>query len=50
VLLEKYEVVRAMFRPDTHGGFDYRPASDVAATPQARLSIMAGAIDCALTL
>ena len=26
VLLEKYEIVRAMFRPDTKGGFDYRPA------------------------
>ena len=24
VLLEKYEIVRAMFRPDTRGGFDYR--------------------------
>ena len=28
VLLEKYEIVRAMFRPDTTGGFDYRPALD----------------------
>ena len=28
VLLEKYEIVRAMFRPDTKGGFDYRPALD----------------------
>ena len=26
VMLEKYEIVRAMFRPDTKGGFDYRPA------------------------
>ena len=34
VLLEKYEIVRAMFRPDTKGGFDYRPALDAAATPQ----------------
>src|SRR5258707_6204601 len=25
-LLEKYEIVRAMFRPDTMGGFDYRGA------------------------
>jgi type I restriction enzyme R subunit len=50
VLLEKYEVVRAMFRPDTKGGFDYRPALDVAATPQNRLAIMAGAIDWVLTL
>ena len=30
VLLEKYEIVRAMFRPDTKGGFDYRPALDAA--------------------
>ena len=30
--LEKYEIVRAMFRPDTKGGFDYRPALDAAAT------------------
>ena len=50
VLLEKYEIVRAMFRPDTKGGFDYRPAMDAAATPQVRLSIMAGAIDWVLTL
>ena len=50
MLLEKYEIVRAMFRPDTKGGFDYRPALDPAATPQARLAIMAGAIDWVLTL
>src|SRR5687768_8465099 len=25
VLMEKYEIVRAMFRPDTKSGFDYRP-------------------------
>src|ERR1700687_3595597 len=50
VLLEKYQIVRAMFRPDTKGGFDYRPAMDAAATPQARLAIMAGAIDWVLTL
>jgi hypothetical protein len=48
--LEKYEIVRAMFRPDTKGGFDYRPALDPAATSQARLAIMAGAIDWVLTL
>ena len=35
VLLEKYEIVRAMFRPDTKGGFDYRPALTADATPQA---------------
>jgi len=39
-----------MFRPDTKGGFDYRPALDSAATPQTRLGIMAGAIDWVLTL
>jgi type I restriction enzyme R subunit len=50
VLLEKYEIVRAMFRPDTKGGFDYRPALDAAATPQSRLGIMAGAMDWVLTL
>ena len=50
VLLEKYEIVRAMFRPDTKGGFDYRPALDPAATPQKRLIIMAGAIDWVLML
>ncbi len=50
VLLEKYEIVRAMFRPATKGGFDYRPALDTSATPQTRLSIMAGAIDWVLTL
>jgi type I restriction enzyme R subunit len=50
VLLEKYEIVRAMFRPDTKGGFDYRPALKVDATAQTRLAIMAGAIDWVLTL
>jgi type I restriction enzyme R subunit len=49
VLLEKYEIVRAMFRPDTKGGFDYRPVLNPATPPQARLSIMAGAIDWVLT-
>jgi type I restriction enzyme, R subunit len=44
VLLEKYEIVRAMFRPDTKGGFDYRPVLNAATTPQMRLAIMAGAI------
>ena len=50
VLLEKYEIARAMFRLDTKGGFDYRPALDPTSTPQTRLSIMAGAIDWVLTL
>ena len=50
VLLEKYEIVRAMFRPDRKGGFDYRQALNAATTPQVRLGIMAGAIDWVLTL
>jgi type I restriction enzyme R subunit len=50
VMLEKYEVVRAMFRPGTKGGFDYRPSLKADATAQARLAIMAGAIDWVLTL
>jgi type I restriction enzyme R subunit len=48
--MEKYEVVRAMFRPDTKGGFDYRPALAPGATPQSRLAIMAGALDWVLAL
>ncbi len=50
VMLEKYEIVRAMFRPDTAGGFDYRAALAAGAMPQKRLGIMAGAIDWVLTL
>jgi type I restriction enzyme R subunit len=50
VLLEKYEIVRAIFRPDTKGGFDYRSALDAKATPQSRLATMAGAIDWVLTV
>ena len=50
VMLEKYEIVRAMFRPDTKGGFDYRPALDRSSTAQTRLFIMAGAIDWVLTV
>jgi type I restriction enzyme, R subunit len=50
VLLEKYEIVRAMFRPDTKGGFDYRPALKADAEAQVRLAIMAGAIDWVLTV
>ena len=50
VLLEKYDIVRAMFRPDTAGGFDYRRALAVVATPQERLGIMAGAIEWVLTM
>jgi len=40
VLLEKYEVVRAMFH-----GLDYSPAFAPDAKPQQRLSVMAQAID-----
>jgi len=50
VLLEKYEIVRAIFRPNTKGGFDYRPALNASSTPQLRLSIMAGAMDWVLTV
>ncbi len=50
VMLEKYEVVRAMFRPDMPHGFDYRRAAALDAKPQERLSIMAGAIDWILTM
>ncbi len=50
VMLEKYEIVRAIFTPDTAGGFDYRPALDARATPQSRLAIMAGAIDWVLSV
>jgi type I restriction enzyme R subunit len=49
VLLEKYEIVRPMFRPDTKGGFDYRAVLNAATTPQVRLAIMAGTIDWVLT-
>jgi type I restriction enzyme R subunit len=44
VLLEKYEIVAAMFH-----GFDYRQALTPDATPQQRLAVMAGAIDWILT-
>jgi len=45
VLMEKYEVVRDIFH-----GFDYSPAIVADAKPQARLAVMAGAIDWVLTL
>lgn len=48
VLLEKYEIVRDMFRPNSTGGFDYRRACTAEATPQERLGIMAGAIEWVL--
>jgi type I restriction enzyme R subunit len=47
---EKYEIVRSIFRPDTKGGFDYRPALKADAKAQARLAIMASAIDWVLTV
>jgi type I restriction enzyme R subunit len=50
VLLEKYEIVRDMFAPESSKGFDYRPALRAEATPQHRLGVMAGAIDWILTL
>jgi len=50
VLIEKYEIVRDMFRPDASDGFDYRPALAPEATPGHRLSIMAGAIEWVLAL
>jgi type I restriction enzyme R subunit len=50
VMLEKYEIVRAIFRPDTKGGFDYRSVLDPQIPAQHRLSIMAGAIDWVLTI
>ena len=50
VMMEKYEVVRSMFRPDTSGGLDYRHAVRREATPQERLGMMAAAIDWILTM
>ncbi|WP_294535675.1 type I restriction endonuclease subunit R [uncultured Rhodoblastus sp.] len=49
-MVKRYEVVKAMFRPDTAGGFEYRLALDPKATPQSRLGVMAGAMDWVLTL
>lgn len=50
VMLEKYEIVRDMFAPETHGGFDYRLALAAEAPPRERLSIMAGAIEWVLAM
>jgi type I restriction enzyme R subunit len=50
VMLEKYEIVRDMFRPDTKTGFDYRRAVSPQATAQQRLGMMAAAIDWVLTM
>ncbi len=49
VLVEKYEIVRAMFRPDMPGGFDYRPAIAAGSLPQQRLVVLAGAMDWVLS-
>ena len=50
VMMEKYEIVRDIFHPESQKGFDYRPALSLQATPQQRLGIMAGAIDWVLTV
>ena len=50
VLEEHYEIVRAMFRPDMAGGFDYRPAFEPGASAPLRLNIMSGALDWVLTM
>jgi type I restriction enzyme, R subunit len=34
VMLEKYEIVLDIFRPNTAGGFDYRPALTEGTSPQ----------------
>ena len=50
VMLEKFEIVRDMFRPTQKGGFDYRPALAPTTTPQQRLVVMAGAIEWVLAM
>jgi type I restriction enzyme R subunit len=50
VMVEKYEIVCDIFRPDTTSGFDYRPALIEGTSPQQRLGIMAGAMDWVLTV
>ena len=49
-MLEQCEIVREMFRPDMPKGFDYRPALSEGATPQLRLTLMAGAMDWVLAM
>jgi type I restriction enzyme R subunit len=49
-MLERCEIVREMFRPGAADGFDYRPALAEDATPQLRLTLMAGAMDWVLTM
>jgi type I restriction enzyme R subunit len=48
-MLEKYKTVNEMFRPGAVDGFDYRLALEQSATPQLRLTIMAGAMDWVLS-
>ena len=48
VMLEKYEIVRAMFAPDTNGGFDYR--AGLTGSPRERLAALAGAIEWVLNM
>lgn len=49
-MVERYEIVRDLFRPGAADGFDYRPALTPTATPQLRLTIMAGAMDWVLAM
>jgi len=49
VMQEKYEIVRAMFRPGMAGGFDYRPVLAAGTPPGGKVAIMAGAMDWVLT-
>jgi type I restriction enzyme, R subunit len=49
-MLERYELVRDMFRPGLPDGFDYRAALAEDATPQLRLTVMAGAVDWVLAM
>ncbi|MCQ4158808.1 type I restriction endonuclease subunit R [Roseomonas sp. GC11] len=49
-LIERYEVVRAMFRPDKPGGFDYRPALSASTPATERLTLLAGALEWVLAL
>jgi type I restriction enzyme R subunit len=48
VMLEKYEIVRDIFAPDTKEGFDY--ASGLTGSPQERLTVLASAIEWVLDM
>ncbi len=50
VLMERFEIVRAMFSPDLPTGFDYRPATQASTSAADRLSILAGAMEWVLAL